>query len=256
MVAAEAKVGKTWTCLQIARDLATSRPIFGHPLFRVEGNPRVHYIEQEVDEDEMHNRIKISMSDLAGSLAPDRLWTTSRQPLLKLDDLHGPRLLRESIKSIRPNILILDPVSRLMYGDDASNKDVDAVFNEIDKLLVEFQDLDLSVILVHHYGKGNRNAKEAEADRLDPYEMRGASSFKNSPDSILTMIHEGGRKSIQPTGGWKVRTRLTTRHNADIPDFTLGVHLNGMIGVRHVPDKPIDNVRPISSGELKPRKAS
>jgi RecA-family ATPase len=239
MIVSAAKSGKSWLTLQAAKDIAYGANLFGHPLLTTEP-ARILLIEAEVGENPLHERIQKVYNDSDWENIGDYLWTVSRDPEIKIDTGTGVRKLEQYISESQPNIIILDPVSRLMEGDDSSNPEVKKVFEHIDYLIEKYHHLGLSVLLTHHQGKSLEEPKDKSV-YLNPYRSRGASMWVDAPDMIMS-FYRGD--NLYP--GWSARARFTLRHGEDMPDFSMKIN-HYRCGAKWVSD---DSPSPVES---KPR---
>lgn len=78
----------------------------------------------------------------------------------------------------RIGLIIIDPLYRIITGDENSNSDVTAAYAQVSKLN---EDTGASVIIAHHYAKGN-SALKSVLDR-----GVGAGVFSRAPDMIATL---------------------------------------------------------------------
>ena len=216
LLGGEAKIGKSFLALQLAKDLALGRAPFGHPTLFVHGSPRVLLIEKEVGYEGMKVRIHHMFRECETLLGTRIGLFTCRN--FKLDRFNPDLMnLKNLLDTIQPNILIVDPASKLMTGDDSSNADVNHFFDAIDHLLEEYKSLDMSVIVTHHYGKPHKD----QVDRLNSYNFRGASKWKDDPDTLVTCV----REEIPGSKSWNLNTRWLTRHHSQIQGCQLRVHV-------------------------------
>jgi hypothetical protein len=230
IIASWAKAGKSWATLQLIKDVCYGNKVFGHPTLEVEGEPRILYIDQEVGQNAVHDRIKTHVFKNCNSIPPRRFASVSREPALMLDSFQGMRAMRQYLDQVQPNILILDPLSKIMQGDDSSNVDVRAFFRNIDELLNEYKQLDLSVVITHHNGKPPNETPKNKLELLDPYKMRGASQFFNDVDAAMMMWRDP--ENLKP--GWRNVTSIRVRHGIDFDPFELYVNHFEM-GAQYLP---------------------
>lgn len=81
--------------------------------------------------------------------------------------------------SNKVDAIILDPIYKVMNGDENSASDMAKFINEFDKIS---QEAGCSFIFTHHYSKGEQVFKAAQ-DR-----MSGSGVFARSPDAIIDLL--------------------------------------------------------------------
>jgi hypothetical protein len=107
-------------------------------------------------------------------------------PSVRLDHLDDRQALQETIVSLRPRLLILDPFVRLHRIDEN-------VSGQVAPLLAFLRDLQrehkLAVAVVHHARKGASGVREGQA-------LRGSSEFHAWGDSNLYMRRNGEQLTL------------------------------------------------------------
>lgn len=161
IIYAPAKSGKSYLCLQIARAIGSGLDVLGRPTIR----GRVLYIQFELGEEVLRGRMIET-----GKSYPEVYVGTSFS--LKLDTREGQTQLQRAIASVKPDIVIIDPLYKALIGDENESSDVMAALNFLDAMI---QGYDCSVILIHHAGK--ELAKRA----------RGSSVLEDWADSYIQM---------------------------------------------------------------------
>lgn len=157
------KVGKSHTLLQLAFDLASGKPVFGH--FPVPQPRRVLYVELEEAEAETRGRFA-AMLRANGGNGPDSgmLSFFSRGDLhrskLLSHELLGPRLqdFAQAVHDTGAELVTLVALRRLLVGD-VSEPDVAERFNDALDLLA--QETGAAIALVHHNRKAPAETAEA-----------------------------------------------------------------------------------------------
>jgi len=141
------KCAKTWLGLDMALSVATGTPCLGKYAVPEPGPVLVYLAEDAllVVRERVAGMARHRGLDLAGV---DVHVITS--PVLRLDRGSDRTRLLETIRRLRPRLLLLDPLVRL-HGIDENNA------GEVAELLAYFRSLqrqlDLSVLLVHHRRK-------------------------------------------------------------------------------------------------------
>ncbi len=85
--------------------------------------------------------------------------------------------LQQTIEQERPDLVILDPIMRLLGVEENDNSLVGEIFTHFEKIAKDFG---LSWLLVHHTSKNLRNSEQDIA-------LRGASGFADAARSVWTV---------------------------------------------------------------------
>lgn len=192
-IAGQPKLGKTWLGLDLALSVATNTPCLDCFQVKDPGDVLVYLAEDQPAGVRQrlaglcrHRRIALEDAPLHVITAPS----------LRLDLERDRRRLTDTVRRIRPRLLLLDPLVRLHRRDENHAGEV----AELLAFLREMQRAhDLAIILVHHMRKsGAGSAGQA---------LRGSGDFHAWTDSALYL--RAGRD----------RTLLRAEHrNAPAPD--------------------------------------
>jgi len=108
---------------------------------------------------------------------------------LKLDRPAGSSFLDRTVGEHEPEILIVDPVYKVLSGDVVRSYDVLKLMDNLDMVIQRYK---IGVILIHHARQSLVDSSGQEIDR-GVEELMGSSYFGNWPDSIIKMrkIREG-----------------------------------------------------------------
>ncbi len=97
------------------------------------------------------------------------------QPVLRLDSPHDRTLLRETVKTLAPRLVVLDPFARLHRIDENAAAEVAPLLASLRILQRRFH---TAVLLVHHARKGAAHLRAGQA-------LRGSSELHAWGDSNL-----------------------------------------------------------------------
>ena len=97
---------------------------------------------------------------------------------IKIDNDIGIRTLKEWVSTIKPQILILDPLYKFHNRNENSSQEMLTVIDELDRLR---QDYGLAIIIIHHH------RKPQQGERLGAEQLRGSSVLFDYGDSYLTL---------------------------------------------------------------------
>jgi RecA-family ATPase len=146
---------------------------------------RVLYVNLEIDAaSSMHRFAAIyeAMGEEPANAANIDVWNL-RGRACPMDRL-APRLIHRAAKRGRDpehggySVVIIDPIYKILVGDENSASDMGAFCNQFDLVCAE---LGCSVVYCHHHSKGYQGAKHS-VDR-----MSGSGVFARDPDAILDM---------------------------------------------------------------------
>ena len=139
----------------------------------------VVYVNFELDRASCLNRFKVvyeAMGMDKGNLSNIDIWNL-RGKSLDLEKL-APKFIRRA-KSVKPAAVILDPIYKVITGDENSAQEMALFCNQFDKIAT---DVGCSVIYCHHHSKGAQGGKKA-MDRAS-----GSGVFARDPDALLDII--------------------------------------------------------------------
>ena len=239
----QAKIGKSHLMMELARSLATASTPFCYPGFQVSEPARVLILEQELGEYGLQKRARLAYFGCHEETLRENLWYVSKNPDLKLDDALGQKIIRGLLDQVRPNVLILDPISKFHTSDENSNSDIARLLSEIDRLISEYSDLGLAVILSHHFGKPIRDPRYM-VDPLDPYNFRGSSNWYGDMDTLATVHRMGQLSSALDYEAWRIRTRWISRHGeAPTRELLMSVNRYRDLRVRYERESEMPSIK-------------
>ena len=198
LLSGPSKAGKSFALIELAVCIAEGGRWLGHEC----ASGRVLYINLEVDEASCDRRFmevyrKMGYDRPAAGMLD--IWHL-RGAALTLDKL-VPRLIRRA-KDKAYKAIILDPIYKVLTGDENSASDMAAFCNQFDKLC---RQLGCSVIYCHHHSKGSQTGKAA-MDRAS-----GSGVFARDPDALVDFLQmKVPSENLQsPTDtGWKISYTL------------------------------------------------
>ena len=176
LLAGPSKAGKSFALIELAIAIAEGAMWMGR-LHCTQG--RVLYINLELDRASCLHRFRDVYDALQlppRGLCNIDIWNL-RGRSLPLDKL-APKLIRRALKQ---NYLavIIDPIYKIITGDENSAEQMAAFCNQFDRIATE---LKTAVIYCHHHSKGAQGGKRS-MDRAS-----GSGVFGRDPDALLDMI--------------------------------------------------------------------
>ena len=147
-----------------------------------------------------------------------------------LDKDLGLLRLSEEVDRTQANVVILDPISSMFSVDENDASAMTELFHRLERLRRTFRELDLSIILVHHFGKPPTGKFSDSYDHLSFHNFRGSSKFFSVPDTICT----AWRAEELNLGweSWRLKTRWVCRQGESPPEMYLNVNTNQDLRVR------------------------
>lgn len=175
LLAGPSKAGKSFALIELCCAIAEGRSWIGFDC----AQGRVLYVNLELDRASCLHRFKDVYEALNWS--PDSLenidvWNL-RGKSIPMDKL-APKLIRRANKK-NYIAIIIDPIYKIITGDENSADQMAHFCNQFDKICTE---LGCSVIYCHHHSKGTQGNK-ASMDRAS-----GSGVFARDPDALLDLI--------------------------------------------------------------------
>ncbi len=175
LLAGPSKAGKSFALIELCCSIAEGKPWFGFSC--TEG--KVLYVNLELDRASCLHRFKDVYTRLGWK--PEKLenidiWNL-RGKTIPMDKL-APKLIRRAYKK-NYIAIIIDPIYKVITGDENSADQMAHFCNQFDKVCTE---LGCAVIYCHHHSKGAQGGKRS-MDRAS-----GSGVFARDPDALLDLI--------------------------------------------------------------------
>ena len=202
LISGPSKAGKSFFLMELAIALANGDTWIGFQCRK----SRVLYVNFEIDEASCINRfIEIRKAiferrNIRCDHMDDLLVWNLRGYAMKLDDL-VPKLVARA-KDLNLDVILVDPIYKVITGDENSASDMAAFCNEFDRIATL---LKCSVIYCHHHSKGSQGFKKA-MDRAS-----GSGVFARDPDAQLDMLEiEPNEKYVDANTdtAWQIESSL------------------------------------------------
>ena len=175
LVAGPSKAGKSFALIELAAAIAEGKKWLGFDC----AQGKVMYVNLELDDASCKHRLKDVYTALKWK--PDNLknidtWNL-RGKTVPMDKL-APKLIRRASKK-NYIAIIIDPIYKIITGDENSADQMAHFCNQFDKVCTE---LGCAVIYCHHHSKGAQGGKRS-MDRAS-----GSGVFARDPDALLDLI--------------------------------------------------------------------
>lgn len=175
LIAGPSKSGKSYALIELCVSIAEGVPWFGFSCAK----GKVLYVNLELDRasclhrfKDVYNALKIKPLNL-GSID---IWNL-RGKSVPMDSL-APKLIRRALKK-NYLAIIIDPIYKVITGDENSADQMAHFCNQFDKVCTE---LGCAVIYCHHHSKGAQGGKKS-MDRAS-----GSGVFARDLDALLDLI--------------------------------------------------------------------
>lgn len=175
LIAGPSKAGKSFALIELCCAIAEGRSWLGWQC----SEGRIMYVNLELDRASCLRRFKDVYAALGWQ--PDHLsnidiWNL-RGKSIPMDKL-APKLIRRAAKK-NYIAIIIDPIYKVITGDENSADQMANFCNQFDKVCTE---LNCAVIYCHHHSKGSQGGKRS-MDRAS-----GSGVFARDPDALLDLI--------------------------------------------------------------------
>lgn len=172
MIVGASKTGKSMLLSELAIAIAEGGVWLGRRCCK----GKVLYVNLEIPEDTFWNRI-LDIYETQGIQAGNNLTVWNLRGFATQMDKLTPKLVRRALK-LNPEVVIIDPIYKVLTGDENSAEQMARFCNEFDKLCTQ---LKASTIYCHHHSKGAQGGKAA-MDRAS-----GSGVFARDADTLLDL---------------------------------------------------------------------
>lgn len=223
------KAGKTYALLELAAAIASGTKWMGN--FQC-AKGRVLYINLELDENLITHRLEdlLKALDLPMDTAKDIVFWNLRGYARALGALEEP--LERRCKNENFDVFILDPIYKILDGDENSAQDMRKFCVAVDRVS---QALHAAAVYCHHHSKGTQGWKNT-MDRGS-----GSGVFARDPDALLDLSplrltsEQEQKADIMPPKATAWRINSTLREFAPFVPvnvwFSAPVHLEDKAGL-------------------------
>ena len=175
LISGSSKAGKSFLLMELCVAIAEGTPWLGFPCKK----GRVLYVNLEIDPAscvtrflKIYEALGLPMENADGIV----IWNL-RGYAVPLNQL-VPKLIRR-VRDQRFDAIVIDPIYKVITGDENSASEMGKFCNQFDKICTE---TGCATIYCHHHSKGAQGAKKA-MDRAS-----GSGVFARDPDAQLDMI--------------------------------------------------------------------
>lgn len=172
LIAGPSKAGKSFALIELAIAIAEGKPWFGWNCAK----GKVMYVNLELDKASCYHRfidVYKALGQSPDNVGSIEIWNL-RGMSVPMDKL-APMLIRRAAKKGFIAVII-DPIYKVLTGDENSAEQMARFCNQFDKVCNE---LGCSVIYCHHHSKGSQTGKRS----MD--KASGSGVFARDPDALL-----------------------------------------------------------------------
>lgn len=175
LLSGASKSGKSFALIELAVALSQGTEWFG---FKCE-KANVCYINLEIDRGSVVRRFEDVCKELKiDKSAVDKVNVINLRGKAKPLDKLAPELI-EDLKGSDTDVIIIDPIYKVITGDENNATEMAQFCNQFDVLCDK---LHATVIYAHHHSKGAQGGKTAQ-DRAS-----GSGVFARDPDALMDMV--------------------------------------------------------------------
>jgi RecA-family ATPase len=192
------KSNKSFLGLNIGLSLAKGMPLFdavydnGTPVFPVTKPHKVLLIEQEVGPVGLKNRLN-GILDAKPQWYFSNFYIKSRNLSLQMDTEEGVAAIDREIEERQPEVLIIDPLSKMHNKDENSSQDMGKIMKVGDYWIGKYG---LSIIYIHHTGTASY---DPTSTRRGGAKLRGSTTIFADVDSVIDLVRCSSVSAAEPT---------------------------------------------------------
>lgn len=243
LMAGPSKAGKSFALIGLSIAIAEGREWFGWKCTQ----GKVLYVNLELDRASALHRFKDVYKALGyapNGIGNIDIWNL-RGKTVPMDKL-APKLIRRAQKN-NYIAVIIDPIYKVLTGDENSADQMAHFTNQFDKVCTE---LGSSVIYCHHHSKGSQGNKSS-MDRAS-----GSGVFARDPDALIDLIELEVTESLlrqeQDKAACKVYEKAIKEHNPNY--FEKHVGPDDVLSVAQMDEhikKALPSLRKVVEAEVK-----
>lgn len=187
VLAGEPKANKSWVAMNLALAMAKGEAPFGayyapgEAMFPVYGQSVVLYMDMEMGDQGIKDRCKIGLASPQNTLGVS-LWMATRDVRFRVDTPEGRQLIEEEVCSVRPRVLILDPLAKFHGSNENDSTEMGKVLRFGDYLCDKYE---LALIWIHHTSKPDYQHPKRGGDKL-----RGSSAIFADADTVALVTRQ------------------------------------------------------------------
>jgi AAA domain len=188
------KSNKSFVLINLILDLCAGRNCFdgkypdGSPVFPVTKPYRILYFENEIGHEGLKERILgITNGEIPYGL---ELYVQSKDLSLRLDTDEGRAAISEQVDSVRPDVVVFDPLAKFHLTDENSAQGMGAVMRAGDRITEKYG---CALIYIHHTGKENMDNPRSGGNKL-----RGSSAIFADVDTYIDLRPKSLASELEP----------------------------------------------------------
>lgn len=176
---------KSMIVQRMGLDIANGQPWLG--IDTPQNGASVLYLQLEIPHTLLQRRIKTMTAGRWSTKKPIHLWT---EHFLKLDTPLGMTKLRKQLTIHRPDVLIIDPIYKVLSGNILDAQSIKGLLDNVDTLIGEFG---VTVVLVSH----TRKPQQEEVIGWGSDDLIGSMFFSAWADSVIQVERSQGKLRLR-----------------------------------------------------------
>jgi hypothetical protein len=178
LISAYSKMGKSIFAMNEGLCIASGKGFLGQ--FRVSKPRRILYINEEISEKQMQDRVKIMMAAArVDGFSQFVNFELINRSAIKIDTDEGLKTTMRLIRYRRPAAVFFDCLWRFHGKNENKTEDMQKVMERFDYLVRTFK---IAIVIIHHHGQPQK-----ESGRNNFELLRGSSVIGAAGDSYLTL---------------------------------------------------------------------
>ena len=191
------KANKSFIALNMALNMAAGEHIFGAyyksgtPVLPVAKPHRVLYIEMEIGEEGLKDRLK----PLLGSrkhLEDLDLFIKTRDTGMRMDTPEGRERIEYELAMVKPDVVILDPLSKFHVSNENSAQEMGAIMRVGDHWIERYG---TAIVYIHHTGLASF---DPDNRRSGGSKLRGSSAIFADTDTFMEVVRKSSASTKEP----------------------------------------------------------
>lgn len=175
LIAAESKAGKSTLIAGLIRQMITGGNFLG---FRVTKPLRVLYMQAELRESRLKERLIKTYGSLNGAATTSFVWNT--RGLIMIEENYD--IIVEVLTETKPDVVFIDPMVNFHNFDENNATQMTQFFRKLDRIQHEFN---TALVMAQHFKKQQDGNPRNKLPLLEM--MRGSSALRGWADTTIAM---------------------------------------------------------------------
>ena len=197
IIGGQPKSNKTYIVLNMAINLAAGEPIFmaqyksGAPVMPVGKKHRVLYVEQEIGSEGLRDRLRPLLGKRK-HLEDLDLFIKTRDTGMRMDTPEGRERIEYELAMVKPDVVILDPLSKFHVSNENSAQEMGAIMRVGDHWIERYG---TAIVYIHHTGLASF---DPDNRRSGGSKLRGSSAIFADTDTFMEVVRKSSASTKEP----------------------------------------------------------